>query len=78
MAHFAAEFSIFFFFIFFSRDYAVDRKSEIWSQPVGVICQEAPACLQKGSWMLTYPICPIVQNFFSSILENTILFQILG
>ena len=31
MTHFAAEFSIFLFV--FSRDCAVDQKSEIWSQP---------------------------------------------
>ena len=31
MTHIAAEFSIFLFF--FSRDCAVDRKSDIWSQP---------------------------------------------
>ena len=78
MAHFAAEFSLFFFFIFFSRDYPVDRKSEIWSQPVGVICQEAPACLQKGSWMLLILFAQLYRTFFSSILQNTILFQILG
>ena len=78
MAHFAAEFSIFFFFIFFpatTQSTGSPRfdpsQLEWFVKKHLLVSKKDPEC-----WLILF--AQLYRTCFSSILENTILFQILG